>query len=90
MKIVFILQIVLDELPTCLVRLAEAGEGEMHRAVALTLGFVQAEPGAGEKGTCFLRQLPLFKQYRRSMWRGSCFRFGLKAFLGKKHVSEFS
>lgn len=87
MKIVFILQIVvLDELPTCLVSLAGAGEAETHRAVALSLGFVQARPGAGEKGTYCL----LFRQYGRLVQRGSCFHFDLEAFIGKKHASEFS
>lgn len=42
--------IILKKLSTCLVSLPGAGEGEMHRAVSLSLGFAWAEPGAGERG----------------------------------------
>jgi len=41
----FLQTIILEELPTCLVSFPGAGEGEMHRAISLSLGFAWTEPG---------------------------------------------
>lgn len=58
---------------------------------AVVFWICMVEPGAGEKGTCLLRQLPSFLRAVREMSREGCyFQFDLKAFVGKKHAAEFS
>lgn len=58
---------------------------------AVVFWICMAEPGAGEKSTCLLRQLPSFLQTVREISEeGSCFQFDLKAFIGRKHAAELS
>lgn len=67
--------------------LPAAGEGEMHWAVPLSLGFAWAEPGVGEKGGfCFVF---FFQAAGEINVEGVLVSFLFKS-LGKKHVSEFS